>query len=179
MAEHIDREKDLHAMKIDVRAAVCRCPGISLPRMLRRWCAAGSVNTGPASHWGCGVSCTASRRISGYVRNLMTFAAEGTACWSKESEGREMKKLRICMEIQGLAQDENGAPCAGGVALTLGDDDAEEITGEEYRQMMECISIQGVLKAVMLDGIYEPEDCRLISPEEFDREYGEVQDNAQ
>lgn len=90
-----------------------------------------------------------------------------------------MKKLRICMEIQGLAQDENGAPCAGGVALTLGDDDAEEITGEEYRKMMECISIQGVLKAVMLDGIYEPEDCRLISPEEFDREYGEVQDNAQ
>ena len=42
-----------------------------------------------------------------------------------------------------------------------------------------AISIQGVLKAVMLDGIYEPEDCRLISPEEFDREYGEVQDNAQ
>ena len=63
-----------------------------------------------------------------------------------------MKKVRICMEIQGLAQDEKGAPCPGGVCLTLGDD-AEEITGEEYRKMMEWISIPGVLKATMLDAV--------------------------
>ena len=87
-----------------------------------------------------------------------------------------MKKVRICMEIQGLAQDEKGAPCPGGVCLTLGDDDAEEITGEEYRQMMEWISIPGVLKAAMLDGLYEPEDCRLITPEEYDLKYGEEND---
>lgn len=87
-----------------------------------------------------------------------------------------MKKVRICMEIQGLAQDETGAPCPGGVCLTLGDDDAEEITGEEYRQMMEAVSIPGVLKAAMLDGLYQPEDCRLITLEEYDLKYGEKND---
>ncbi len=89
-----------------------------------------------------------------------------------------MKRFRICLEIQGLAQDENGAPCPGGVCLTLGDDDAEEITGDEYRQMMEMISVQGVLKAAMLDGIYKSEDCRLITPEEYDLKYGEAPNDA-
>nr|DAZ27254.1 MAG TPA: hypothetical protein [Caudoviricetes sp.] len=89
-----------------------------------------------------------------------------------------MKKVRICMEIQGLAWDENGAPCPGGVCLTLGDDDAEEITGEEYRQLMETVSIPGVLAAALLDGLYKPEDCRLISPKEYDLKYGEEKDDA-
>ena len=87
-----------------------------------------------------------------------------------------MKKFRICMEIQGLAQDEHGAPCPGGVCLTLGEDDSEELTGEEYRQMMGAVSIPGALKAAMLDGLYEPEDCRLITPEEYDAKYGEEND---
>lgn len=87
-----------------------------------------------------------------------------------------MKKIRICMEIQGVCQDENGEPCPGGVALTLGDEGAEEITGEEYRKLMENFSIPGILSAVFLDGIYKPEDCRLITPEEFDRKYGEERD---
>ena len=84
-----------------------------------------------------------------------------------------MKKIRICMEIQGLGQDENGLPCPAGVELTLGDEDAEEITGEEYRKLMENFSIPGILSAAFLDGIYKPEDCRLIMPEEYDRKYGE------
>lgn len=87
-----------------------------------------------------------------------------------------MKKIRICMEIQGVCQDENGEPCPGGVALTLGDEGAEEITGEEYRKLMENFSIPGILSAAFLDGIYKPEDCRLITPEEFDRKYGEERD---
>ena len=82
-----------------------------------------------------------------------------------------MKKLKICLEVQGLAQDESGAPCPGGVCITLGDDDAGEITGEEYRQLMDQVSIAGVLQAAMLDGLYKPENCRLITPEEYAREY--------
>ena len=84
-----------------------------------------------------------------------------------------MKKIRIYMEVQGLGQDENGVSCPGGVALTLGDEDAEEVTGEEYRKLMENFSIPGILSAAFLDGIYKPEDCRLISPQEYDRKYGE------
>lgn len=84
-----------------------------------------------------------------------------------------MKKIRICMEIQGLGQDENGLPCPAGVELTLGDEDAEEITGEEYRKLMEKFNIQDILGMTWLDAHYKPEDCRLISPEEYDRKYGE------
>ena len=44
-----------------------------------------------------------------------------------------MKKVRICLEIQGLGQDEHGAPCPGGLRLTIGDEEAPEISGEEYQ----------------------------------------------
>lgn len=83
-----------------------------------------------------------------------------------------MKKIRICMEIQGLGRDETGAPCPGGVCVTLGDDNAEEITGEEYRKMMEKVNMQDILGMTWLDAHYKPEDCRLITPEEYEREYG-------
>ena len=42
--------------------------------------------------------------------------------------------------------------------------------------MMEWISIPGVLKATMLDGLYKPEDCQLITPAEYDLKYGEKND---
>ena len=87
-----------------------------------------------------------------------------------------MKKVRICMEIQGLCQDETGAPCPGGVCITLGEDGAEEISEEEYRQFIGKISVQDVLCVSWLDAHYKPEDCRLITPEEYDREYGEKAD---
>lgn len=82
-----------------------------------------------------------------------------------------MKKMRICLEINGLAEDENGNPCPGGVCLTLGGDCEEELTGEEYQRIMEQIDIQGVLRFTCLDEMYSADDCRLISPEEYDRKY--------
>ena len=84
-----------------------------------------------------------------------------------------MKKLRICLEVPGLAEDENGQPCPGGVCLTLGDDNAEEITGEAYRNLMKEINIAGILRMACLDGFCRPEDCRLLTPEEYDEKYGE------
>ena len=87
-----------------------------------------------------------------------------------------MKKYRICCEIEGLAEDENGNPCPGGLCLTLGEDTDPEATPEEYAELVDRISIEGVLKAAMLDGLYTPADCRLISPEEYDQKYGEGED---
>ncbi len=83
-----------------------------------------------------------------------------------------MKKLRICLEIHGLAESESGEPCPGGLCLTVGDDNAEEITGKDYRSLMDEINIEGVLKTACLDGIFQPEDCRLLMPEEYDKKYG-------
>lgn len=83
------------------------------------------------------------------------------------------KKIRICLEVQGLGEDECGTPCPAGVCLTLGDEDAEELTGAEYRDYMQKVKIEEVLRLACLDKLYTPADCRLITPEEYDREYGE------
>lgn len=84
-----------------------------------------------------------------------------------------MKKLRICLEVPGLAEDESGEPCPGGVCLTIGDDNAEEITGDAYLSLMKEINIAEVLKMACLDGLCKPEDCRLLTPGEYDEKYGE------
>lgn len=51
-----------------------------------------------------------------------------------------MKKFRICLEIQDLGQDEHGDPCPGGLCLSIGPDDAEEVTAEEYQNIMKAVS---------------------------------------
>ena len=84
------------------------------------------------------------------------------------------KEIRICLEIQGLVEDENGKPCPGGLCVTLVEDTDTEPTAEEYAELMEVVSIDAVLQAAMLYGRYTAADCRLISPEEYDRKYGEA-----
>lgn len=46
-----------------------------------------------------------------------------------------MPKLRICAEINKLAEDENGNLCPGGIAITLGDF-PEDRFQEKYNQLM-------------------------------------------
>lgn len=83
-----------------------------------------------------------------------------------------MRELRICMEINGLAEDENGTPCPGGMSLSLGmvPDEGFE---EKYSQLMDTTSCEEVLKFIGLDTVYSAFDCRLLTPEEYDRLYGE------
>lgn len=83
------------------------------------------------------------------------------------------KKIRLCLEVQGLGQDDFGTPCPAGVCLTLGDEDAEEMTGAEYEAFLQQVNVEEVLRLVCLDKLYTPADCRLITPDEYDREYGE------
>ena len=83
------------------------------------------------------------------------------------------KKIRICLEVQGLGEDELGSPRPAGVCLKLGDKDAEEMTDTEYKTFLQQVKIEEVLRLVCLDKLYTPADCRLITPEEYDREYGE------
>ena len=85
----------------------------------------------------------------------------------------KMKKIRLCLEVQGLGQDDFGTPCPAGVCLTLGDEDAEEMTAAEYETFLQQVKIEEVLRLVCLDKLYTPADCRLITPDEYDRKYGE------
>lgn len=83
------------------------------------------------------------------------------------------KKVRICLERQRLGMDENGKPCPAGICLTLDDEDGEEMTGASYESLLEQVKIEEVLGLTCLDKLYKPADCRLITPDEYDRKYGE------
>lgn len=84
-----------------------------------------------------------------------------------------MYEIRICMEVNGLAEDENGNACPAGVCVSIGYNGEKELNDKEYRKFMEQVSIQGVLKQTGLYGFVNPEDCRLITPKEYDELYGD------
>lgn len=112
--------------------------------------------------------------------------------WLKEIEGLSGKEVAAKLGIsqsavsrhflrgmntvrKALKKELNGQKRRG-LCLTLGEDTDPEATPEEYAELVDQISIEDVLKAAMLDGLYTPADCRLISPEEYDRKYGEGED---
>ena len=82
--------------------------------------------------------------------------------------------LRICFEINGLAEDEHGNPDPAGLAVTLG----ETKDHVDYQRLVRNISIDGVLKLVCLNDIVRPEDVRIITPEEYDGKYGAQDEEA-
>ena len=84
-----------------------------------------------------------------------------------------MKKVRVCIEVDGLAKDEFGNPCPAGLCMTIGEEQAEEATGAEYEEIIKNVKIEEVLRIACLDRFYKPEDCRMITPEEYDEKYGE------
>lgn len=86
-----------------------------------------------------------------------------------------MKRLRICLEIQGLAEDEQGNLCAGGVCLSLGDADDDKYDAA-YEHIVNSIDIEDILTLVGLKGEFTAADCRIITPEEYDRKYSDDED---
>ena len=83
-------------------------------------------------------------------------------------------KLRICFEIDGLAELEDGTPAPAGLAMTLGETEKQV----DYWEFTRNVSIENVLKFTCLDGIVKPEDVRFITPEEYDEKYGDDEDAA-
>lgn len=83
-----------------------------------------------------------------------------------------MKKLRICLEIQGLAENENGEPRPAGLCIELGEVPDEGFK-EKYAQLMKSISVEDVLRFIHFDEQFTASDCRFITPEEYDEKYGD------
>lgn len=77
--------------------------------------------------------------------------------------------LRICFEINGLAEDEHGNPAHTGLAITLGEANKDV----DYQEFVQNIDIAGVLKLVCLNDIVRPEGVKIITPEEYDEKYGD------
>ncbi len=78
-------------------------------------------------------------------------------------------RIRICFKVNGLAEDENGNPAAAGLCIDLGESDKDI----EYEKLTAAVNKEGVLKMACLDGTVKPEDMEFITPEEYDKEYGD------
>lgn len=84
--------------------------------------------------------------------------------------GGRMSDLRFCFEAR-LGEDD-GSTYTIGLEMKMGE---EEVTPEQYEELCKDINMSEVMKAFCLDGIVDPDDIRLISPEEYDEKY-EMQD---
>lgn len=84
-------------------------------------------------------------------------------------------KLRICFEINGLAEDEHGDPAPAGLAMTLGKAEKQI----DYQEFVQDISIDSILKLVCLSNIVNPEDVRIITPEKYDEKYGDRDEDGE
>lgn len=80
-------------------------------------------------------------------------------------------KIRVCFELS--TRDESGnINGTFGLAMTIGESEKEI----DYQKLTASINKEGVLRTACLDGIVKPEDMRIITPEEYDREYWEDAD---
>lgn len=80
-------------------------------------------------------------------------------------------KIRVCFELSTRDEDGN-INSTFGLAMTIGESEKEI----DYQKLTALINKEGVLRMACLDGIVKPEDMRIITPEEYDREYGEDAD---
>lgn len=80
-------------------------------------------------------------------------------------------KVRICFEIKGLAVDENGNPAPAGVCMILDTNDNAKMPN--YQELVKSIKKEGLLQMTCLDEIAQPDDIVFITPDEYDRKYGE------
>ena len=80
-----------------------------------------------------------------------------------------MHKVRICLEINGVAEDDQGNPCPAGLQITLGETD-EEIP---YEELTKDLDISKLLAGAGLSSFAKPEDVTIITPEEYDERYGD------
>lgn len=81
-----------------------------------------------------------------------------------------MHEVAIYLEIFGAAVDENFNPRYAGIKINIGGT-KEKIN---YQELTKDINIEVLLEMVMLDGIYDEKDIRIITPEEYKEKYEEL-----
>lgn len=78
-------------------------------------------------------------------------------------------KVRICLVIDGLGEDDQGSPCPAGIQITLGE--TEQNVG--YHELTKNLNVPGILKMIHLESMVTPDQVRVITPEEYDERYGD------
>lgn len=89
-------------------------------------------------------------------------------------------KCDVCLyfKVFGLGQDENGKPCYAGMKINLGRA-KKNVPYSEIQKKVVAIPNwkEQILHFVHLDTVdIKPENIDIITPEEYDRDYGDDQD---
>jgi hypothetical protein len=79
-----------------------------------------------------------------------------------------MARLRICLEIDGFAEDENGYPCAAGMQMDFGDCGIDV----PYKELTKNVNIPELLRIFCLETV-PVSAVRIITPKEYDERYGD------
>jgi hypothetical protein len=78
-------------------------------------------------------------------------------------------KIRVCFRIKGLAKDEDRNPCDAGMEMSLGETDKPF----DYDALASNINKEKLLEFICMDGVVSTDDLEIITPEEYDKEYGD------
>lgn len=79
-----------------------------------------------------------------------------------------MGRLKIFIEVDGHGFDH---PC--GLSLDFGEVKDELLTPERYKKFQTEVKISEVLELASLSEMADLEKCRVISPDEYMKKYGE------
>ena len=79
-----------------------------------------------------------------------------------------MTRFRICFEVNGIAEDEEGFPAPAGMQIDFGEIDKDV----DYSEITKDLNISGILAYVGLDHRVSPDAVKIIPPEEYDERYG-------
>lgn len=88
-------------------------------------------------------------------------------CGAVYREVRGMKELRICFEVSVV---DNGEPCTFGMQVSLG----ETSKTVDYEKLTKAVDVDKLISLACLDSIgVTKDDVKFITPDMYDRLYGE------
>lgn len=76
-----------------------------------------------------------------------------------------MFKVRVCLEIAGMAVDEKGNPAPAGAQIVLG----ESVKEWPYEDLVKYVNLDTVAHTFHV----KPEDITILTPQEYDERYGD------
>lgn len=82
--------------------------------------------------------------------------------------------VQVCFEVNGLSTSDDGKPRPIGMQMSF------EASGQNisYADFTKCVDIPGVLKHFGMTGVVNPDDVRVIAPEEYNEKYGDKENCA-
>lgn len=88
----------------------------------------------------------------------------------------EKMKFSVFAEVRIMDEDEGGNPTLIGARIDLGGDAKKDTNYEKILADLEKAPKEEILRMFHLTGLVEPEDVKIIPPEEYLEKYGQTED---